>query len=154
MNGSCCTLLQWCRLGRCVSRGTLGGAPLAGLEGGAVDGGWSDWSAFSDCASGCLSEDSASGVSAHGEPDELRGSTGIMVSTRRCNNPRPENGGKPCQGSDRRYRACTAMQVGGWGRHGVRCLFVFIMCRPVVAVRERGADHHTGLRGPDVRARS
>lgn len=44
-----------------------------------VNGGWSSWKPYSDCASGCL----------FGEEGRLRsGSTGIMVSTRHCNNPR------------------------------------------------------------------
>jgi len=95
----CCVFCdQWCRAGRCVPRGTPSSGALASL--GPVHGGWSEWSAFSDCASGCLLDD--------GHP---RGSTGLMVSTRRCNNPRPENGGRPCEGSDRRYRTCSAPQV-------------------------------------------
>lgn len=44
-----------------------------------VDGGWSPWRSFSDCASGCL----------FGEEGRLRtGSTGIMVASRSCNSPR------------------------------------------------------------------
>lgn len=45
----------------------------------AVHGGWSSWGHFSECASGCL----------HGEGGALgSGSTGVMVASRRCNNPR------------------------------------------------------------------
>nr|CAD7577312.1 unnamed protein product [Timema californicum] len=69
---------QWCRSGRCVGRG------LSALQAGfspdqRVDGLWSDWTAFSDCASGCLLSDAGL---------VQGGSSGIMVSTRRCNNPR------------------------------------------------------------------
>lgn len=44
-----------------------------------IDGGWTSWKQSADCASGCL----------FGEEGRLRyGSTGIMVATRTCSNPR------------------------------------------------------------------
>ncbi|KAJ9585414.1 hypothetical protein L9F63_002797, partial [Diploptera punctata] len=110
LEGTFCGNDKWCRSGRCVGRG------LSALQAGyspnqRVDGGWSDWSPFSDCASGCLFSDEGR---LHG------GSTGIMVSTRRCNNPRPENGGLPCRGSDRRFRTCFAEQCGNVQRTTIR----------------------------------
>ncbi|XP_068083520.1 A disintegrin and metalloproteinase with thrombospondin motifs adt-1 [Anabrus simplex] len=107
LEGTLCGPHKWCRSGRCITRG------LSSLEAGyvRVDGAWSDWSPFSDCASGCL----------YGDDGRLHaGSTGIMVATRRCNNPRPENGGLTCQGSDRRFRTCNAELCGNVQRTTIR----------------------------------
>lgn len=83
LEGTNCGHGLWCRGGRCTPKGlaALQSYSNVGAMGPAVrvDGGWSDWLPFSDCASGCL----------YGEEGRLRaGSTGIMVTTRRCNNPR------------------------------------------------------------------
>nr|CAD7401636.1 unnamed protein product [Timema cristinae] len=110
LEGTACGVHKWCRSGRCVGRG------LSALQAGfspdqRVDGIWSDWTAFSDCASGCLLSDAGL---------VQGGSSGIMVSTRRCNNPRPENGGKTCGGSDRRFRTCNAAQCSNVQRTTIR----------------------------------
>ncbi|KAF4521806.1 hypothetical protein B566_EDAN012463 [Ephemera danica] len=91
---------SWCRSGRCVARG------LSAQQAGywperRVAGSWGEWSSFSECASSCL----------HGTGGLESGSTGIEVAARRCDRPRPENGGRQCIGSDRRYRACEATQI-------------------------------------------
>ena len=53
----------------------------------AVDGGWSDWSQWSNCT---------------------RNITGIQVRIRRCVNPNPPSGEKPCPGPDVTViRGCT-----------------------------------------------
>ncbi|XP_059477396.1 A disintegrin and metalloproteinase with thrombospondin motifs adt-1-like [Neocloeon triangulifer] len=98
LEGTTCGLHMWCRSGRCVARGA---AWAAAGERGAVAGGWGEWTPFSECASSCL----------HGSGGLDAGSSGVEVSVRRCDKPRPENGGKQCVGSDRRYRACEAAQI-------------------------------------------
>lgn len=100
LEGTSCSLNMWCRSGRCVGKGsaklriyTKSGVP--------IHGGWTPWTVISDCASGCL----------YGEEGRLRaGSTGIILSVRECSNPIPENGGRNCDGFERKYQACNAMQ--------------------------------------------
>ncbi|KRT81533.1 hypothetical protein AMK59_6092, partial [Oryctes borbonicus] len=83
LEGTSCGHNLWCRGGRCTSKGPSTSAayhdaqiPSARIE--SLNGGWSKWRQFSDCASGCL----------YGEEGRLRtGSAGIMVTTRLCNNP-------------------------------------------------------------------
>lgn len=100
LEGTLCGPNKWCRSGRCVHKG------LSALQAGfaphqSIDGGWSDWQPYSDCASSCLLGD---------KNDLNSGSTGIMTSLRRCNNPRPENSGKLCSGGDQKYKSCSTEQ--------------------------------------------
>ncbi|XP_075215753.1 A disintegrin and metalloproteinase with thrombospondin motifs adt-2-like isoform X2 [Lycorma delicatula] len=107
LEGTFCSPDKWCRSGRCVVRGL---SALQALDQ-PVDGGWSGWGHFSDCASGCL----------HGEGGSLSaGSTGVMFASRQCNNPRPENGGEACAGHDRKYKTCVASQCGNVPRMTIR----------------------------------
>ncbi|KAK4884284.1 hypothetical protein RN001_000555 [Aquatica leii] len=106
LEGTACGHNLWCRGGKCVIRGLTASAAYimsAGtpIRSDTVNGGWSPWRPYTDCASGCL----------FGEEGRLRsGSTGIMVSTRSCNNPRPHGGGLNCDGLDKKFQACNAKQ--------------------------------------------
>ncbi|CAH0552165.1 unnamed protein product [Brassicogethes aeneus] len=102
LEGTVCGKNMWCRGGRCVTKGLSLNAAYTAAQNSATqrDGGWGKWRSFSECASGCL----------FGEEGRLRtGSTGIMVSERMCNNPRPQ-GGLECDGHERKYQACHAQQ--------------------------------------------
>ncbi|XP_025113419.1 uncharacterized protein LOC112575657 [Pomacea canaliculata] len=71
MDGTMCGDRKYCMRGQCVDIGP-DGPP-------AVDGGWSDFDQeWSPCSRSC--------------------GGGVRVKTRRCNNPKPRLGGKPCQG--------------------------------------------------------
>ncbi|XP_066908281.1 A disintegrin and metalloproteinase with thrombospondin motifs adt-2 isoform X2 [Halyomorpha halys] len=105
LEGTHCGVKKWCRSGRCVSRS----ASSAIYE--PVSGGWSEWGPFSDCASSCLTDENH---------NLMRGSTGVMVASRLCNDPRPENGGTPCIGSDRKYKTCQPTQCDKVPRTTVR----------------------------------
>lgn len=73
-----------------------------------VNGGWTDWSAWSACSQTC----------------------GVAVKTRRrtCGNPKPAHGGRVCVGSDRSELYCSHLppcpvpkqpaQDGGWSQWG------------------------------------
>ncbi|KAK9696181.1 Reprolysin family propeptide [Popillia japonica] len=106
LEGTSCGHNLWCKGGRCITKGPTTSSAyrasqtsLARME--PVNGGWSKWRQFSDCASGCL----------YGEEGRLRtGSAGIMVTTRLCNNPRPQAGGSKCEGHDKKYQTCNAKQ--------------------------------------------
>jgi len=52
-----------------------------------IDGNWSEWSPFSTCSKTC-------GV-------------GFQSRTRKCNNPKPRYGGKPCAGDDNEAENCN-----------------------------------------------
>ncbi|XP_044263790.1 A disintegrin and metalloproteinase with thrombospondin motifs adt-1-like [Tribolium madens] len=104
LEGTMCGHNMWCKGGRCISRGypvsaaysTASHTPSRVEK---TSGTWSKWKPYSDCASGCL----------FGEEGRLRsGSTGIMVSSRICNNPR--GSGNYCEGISKRYQACNAQQ--------------------------------------------
>ena len=50
-----------------------------------ADGGWSDWTSWTDCIQ----------------------STNLQTRRRTCNNPSPACGGKPCSGDDEENQACS-----------------------------------------------
>lgn len=52
-----------------------------------VDGGWSDWTSWSNCSRMC--------------------NGGVEASEKHCNNPKPKHGGRYCIGKRKRYRSCN-----------------------------------------------
>uniref|UniRef100_F6XPL8 A disintegrin and metalloproteinase with thrombospondin motifs 18 n=1 Tax=Ornithorhynchus anatinus TaxID=9258 RepID=F6XPL8_ORNAN len=77
--GTACGLSMWCRRGQCVKYGEQGPAP--------VNGQWSVWSEWSECSRTC--------------------GGGVTYQERHCSNPKPQFGGRFCQGSGRFYQLCN-----------------------------------------------
>ncbi|XP_071487728.1 A disintegrin and metalloproteinase with thrombospondin motifs 1-like [Diadema antillarum] len=77
--GTSCGEEMWCIGGVCVSS-KLDVAP-------AVDGGWTEYSNFSECSRTC--------------------GTGVRVRIRNCTNPTPQWGGEPCVGDSHDYELCN-----------------------------------------------
>ncbi|XP_035192745.1 A disintegrin and metalloproteinase with thrombospondin motifs 18 isoform X2 [Oxyura jamaicensis] len=77
--GTACGISMWCRRGQCVKYGDHGPKP--------VNGEWSAWSEWSQCTRTC--------------------GGGVTYQERHCNNPKPQYGGKFCQGSSRIYQLCN-----------------------------------------------
>ncbi|KAM4638835.1 A disintegrin and metalloproteinase with thrombospondin motifs 18 isoform 1-T1 [Amazona ochrocephala] len=77
--GTACGISMWCRRGQCVKYGDHGPKP--------VNGQWSAWSEWSECTRTC--------------------GGGVTYQERHCNNPKPQYGGKFCQGSSRIYQLCS-----------------------------------------------
>ncbi|XP_062442223.1 A disintegrin and metalloproteinase with thrombospondin motifs 18 isoform X3 [Rhea pennata] len=77
--GTPCGISMWCRRGQCVKYGEHGPKP--------VNGQWSAWSEWSECSRTC--------------------GGGVTYQERHCNNPKPQYGGKFCQGSSRIYQLCN-----------------------------------------------
>ncbi|XP_078604169.1 hemicentin-1-like isoform X2 [Branchiostoma floridae x Branchiostoma japonicum] len=64
-----------------------------------IDGGWSEWSVWEECSATC--------------------GKGVHQRTRSCNNPMPQNGGKPCTGESTQVQDCHADPCpvnGVWGQ--------------------------------------
>nr|XP_022913950.1 A disintegrin and metalloproteinase with thrombospondin motifs adt-1-like isoform X2 [Onthophagus taurus] len=106
LEGTSCGHNLWCRGGKCVIKnlGTNAAYTVSKsipIRKENIDGGWSDWKTYSECASGCL----------YGEEGRLRtGSTSIMILARLCNNPHPQGSGASCIGFDKKYQTCNAKQ--------------------------------------------
>uniref|UniRef100_A0A452IU28 A disintegrin and metalloproteinase with thrombospondin motifs 18 n=1 Tax=Gopherus agassizii TaxID=38772 RepID=A0A452IU28_9SAUR len=77
--GTACGISMWCRRGQCVRYGDHGPKP--------VNGQWAAWSEWSKCSRTC--------------------GGGVTYQERHCNNPKPQYGGKFCQGSSRIYQLCN-----------------------------------------------
>lgn len=69
---------QWCQELKCVP---IMEPPVA------IDGGWGEWSSWSECSRTC--------------------GAGVSIMERNCDHPRPAAGGKFCVGERRRYRMCN-----------------------------------------------
>ena len=72
----------------------------------AIDGGWGQWSRYSECSKSCGS--------------------GRKRRSRVCNDPRPAHGGRPCVGSSTEEQPCNTKACkfaldgiwGQWSRYG------------------------------------
>ena len=96
LEGTSCGPGRWCRAGACVTAETGG-------EGGRAHGGWSQWSPTpGGCRGPCLY--SVTGSLA-------RGSTGLLLASRACDNPRPGDGGRDCPGKNFRITSCNSVRV-------------------------------------------
>ncbi|XP_065076694.1 A disintegrin and metalloproteinase with thrombospondin motifs 1 isoform X3 [Ochlerotatus camptorhynchus] len=78
-DGTSCGENQWCQKGKCVYVNRKALQPQ--------DGGWGQWSPFSECSRSC--------------------GAGVQISTRNCDSPPPANGGKYCTGMRMQYRSCN-----------------------------------------------
>ncbi|XP_078379474.1 A disintegrin and metalloproteinase with thrombospondin motifs 6-like [Oculina patagonica] len=76
-DGTECGLNRWCIKGKCEH---------SGIPINAIDGGWSEWSSYTNCTHKC--------------------GGGVQHKKRHCNNPKPFHG-KPCHGRSREYRICN-----------------------------------------------
>src|SRR5690348_5586312 len=70
------------------------------LDGLPLDGQWGVWSVYSQCSSEC--------IISSGSQATPTSAIGVQLSTRKCDNPIPSNGGKSCDGSDKRVKLCDA----------------------------------------------
>eukprot|EP00094_Tigriopus_californicus_P004316 TCALIF_04161-PA protein Name:"Similar to Adamts7 A disintegrin and metalloproteinase with thrombospondin motifs 7 (Mus musculus)" AED:0.03 eAED:0.03 QI:0/0.8/0.5/0.83/0.8/0.66/6/23/989 len=78
--GTICGPHKWCQLGACVGMDDHYNPKIHGQ--------WGHWSEWGHCSRHC--------------------GAGFEVSTRVCNNPQPENGGKYCLGDHERKRVCLS----------------------------------------------
>ena len=108
LEGTACGPGRWCRAGACVTArpGTAGVTsdqeqPMSGAR---VHGGWSQWSEGGGCRGPCLY--SVTGSLA-------RGSSGLVLASRACDNPRPGAGGRHCPGKNFKITSCNSVSVSG-----------------------------------------
>ena len=76
--GTHCARHKWCQNQNCV---TIEELPTP------VDGGWGDWSGWSECSRTC--------------------GAGVAKQTRECDHPAPAHGGEFCIGERGRYKICN-----------------------------------------------
>ncbi|XP_046475361.1 A disintegrin and metalloproteinase with thrombospondin motifs 6 [Neodiprion pinetum] len=89
-----CDLGLWCYQMKCLP---IGERP------GAIDANWGAWSPWSRCSRTCGS--------------------GVAFSERKCNHPRPSNGGEICQGIKKRHKICATepCEIGTPSFRDVQC---------------------------------
>ncbi|XP_071951940.1 A disintegrin and metalloproteinase with thrombospondin motifs 3-like [Antedon mediterranea] len=83
LDGTPCGKNKMCNDRKCIKTPNI-------LKPTMVDGGWNDWSDFSECSLSC-------GV-------------GISTRERKCTNPEPKNGGKYCTGSNFEHKTCNVQK--------------------------------------------
>lgn len=77
-SGTHCGKHKWCQEKKCV--------PIEDLPS-PVDGGWGNWSEYSECTRTC--------------------GAGVSVQKRYCDHPQPAHGGSFCVGERMRYKICN-----------------------------------------------
>nr|XP_006811817.1 PREDICTED: A disintegrin and metalloproteinase with thrombospondin motifs 18-like [Saccoglossus kowalevskii] len=77
--GTSCGHSKWCRRGVCVNYGDAGPS--------VIHGNWSAYAEYGECSRTC--------------------GGGITYKERECNNPKPQYGGRYCQGDSKSYRMCN-----------------------------------------------
>ncbi|XP_046737728.1 A disintegrin and metalloproteinase with thrombospondin motifs 12-like [Diprion similis] len=89
-----CDLGIWCYQMKCLP---IGERP------GAIDANWGAWSPWSRCSRTCGS--------------------GVAFSERKCNHPKPSNGGETCQGIKKRHKICATepCEIGTPSFRDVQC---------------------------------
>ncbi|KAL1470983.1 hypothetical protein MTO96_023904 [Rhipicephalus appendiculatus] len=119
LEGTPCAENMWCRGGYCVARRDE--LERRRSRDPPVDGGWGPWSSFGTCRSDCVARGDYAYV-------------GVKVSRRRCDRPSPQNGGRFCEGSDKRVQICDATQLCTTSKNQ-RLLdeFVLGICRQAAA---------------------
>ncbi|XP_054162354.1 A disintegrin and metalloproteinase with thrombospondin motifs adt-2-like [Oppia nitens] len=104
LEGTTCGNKKLCREGRCVSQETniklsvYQSTTVSINTSTPIDGGWTEWSPYSSCRSECIT-------------NYNRKPLGVMISKRKCENPMPYNGGKACDGSDKKVQLCEASRI-------------------------------------------
>lgn len=81
-DGTPCAEGKWCQQGKCL--------PIKLEEKKKIDGEWGEWSSFGPCSRTC--------------------GGGIRKSTRECDNPKPQNGGRYCLGERVKYESCNIQE--------------------------------------------
>lgn len=80
IDGTKCAKGKWCFRGKCLQHGLLGPKP--------INGSWSSWQSWGSCSTTC--------------------GRGVRLRKRECGNPRPEFGGRDCNGSSGDWTICEA----------------------------------------------
>ncbi|KAL3278413.1 hypothetical protein HHI36_013735 [Cryptolaemus montrouzieri] len=94
VDGTKCGENKWCFQKKCIE---------AGQRPRAVNGGWGDWGAPTQCSRSC--------------------GGGVTMSERNCNNPTPANGGRYCSGERQKFWICNTKPcpIGGPTFRDVQC---------------------------------
>ncbi|XP_053402734.1 A disintegrin and metalloproteinase with thrombospondin motifs 18-like [Mercenaria mercenaria] len=106
--GTSCGNGMWCQQGKCVRYGKSGPTPINGW--------WTEWGQWSHCSRSC--------------------GGGIKTRTRECNNPRPQYGGKTCQGADAVHKMCNLHECEDGEKN-----FRAVQCEQLVHEKFRGWNY-------------
>ena len=120
MDGTACGKNKWCVNGVCEST-SKSLVSRDGLKHNAQAGGWSGWSRWGDCSRTC--------------------GGGVSFRTRRCDNPRPAYGGRPCPGKSEEFRLCNIYRcIRGGDFRAEQCATIFPLA---LADKKLSADVET-----------
>ena len=112
-----------------------------------VDGSWSLWTSWSSCSKTCLSK--LDGFGKNKKIMKIKhfivlfAATGSQTRTRRCDSPKPQNGGKQCKGEETETTHCINKLKG------LHYVNMYLMITLIVFVRDNGRN---GPPGPAARS--